>query len=200
MTDREPTSEHIELPEELSEQDKADLEALYGEQEEASYHSILQVWAEIMKPENIEANKGVTLQWATMICGMYPQMTYALVPEFHDCYFHLLEQAAQRVRDKIAENDDCLKVYNAEEDVATNGTLYKELLFEWQLDLQAMELDWNPAEPHAAAVVAALGEVQKFLFGDRGLTGHLEVIKLEFTDVDQTELREALDRQREEWK
>jgi hypothetical protein len=200
MTDREPTSEHIELPEELTEQDKADLRDLYGEQEEATYHSILQVWAEIMKPENIEANKGITMQWSTMICGMYPLMDYGHMQAFHDKYFALLEDAAQRVRDKIADNEDCLSVYNAEEDVAANGTLYKELLFEWQLDLQAVELEWSSSDPDAPATVAALGEVQKFLFGERGLTGHLEVIKLEFTDVDQTELREALDEQRKEWK
>lgn len=200
MTDREPISEHIELPEELSEQDRADLEQLYGEQEEATYHSILQIWAEILKPENIEANKGITMQWSTMICGMYPLMDYGHMQAFHDKYFALLEDAAQRVRDKIADNEDCLSVYNAEEDVAANSALYKELLFEWQLDLQAVELEWSSSDPDAPATVAALGEVQKFLFGERGLTGHLEVIKLEFTDVDQTELREALDEQRKEWK
>jgi hypothetical protein len=200
VTDNEPTSEHIELPEELTDQDRIDLESMYGEQEEATYHPILQVWAEILKPENIEANKGVTMQWSTMICGMYPLMTYGQMHAFHDIYFGLLEDAAQSVRDKIVENENSLSPSNAEEDVAENGSAYKELLFEWQLDLQAVELGWDPASETAAATVAALGEIQKFLFGERGLTGHLEVIKLEFTDQDQTELRQALDTQREEWK
>jgi hypothetical protein len=196
----EPTSEHIELPEELSDQDRADLESMWGEQDEAKYHSILQVWREVMSPENIEANKGWTMQWAVQLCGKYPQLTFDQIPVFHDFYFMLLEDLAQQVRDKIEENEDCLKVANAEEDVAENHQAYKDLLFSWQLRLQEFELAWDPTSETAAAAVAAIGEVQAFFFSDRGLTAHLEVIKLEFTDEDQTELRIALEAQREEAK
>jgi hypothetical protein len=196
----EPIEEFIELPEELSDQDKQDLESMWGEQDKAVYHSILQVWREVMSPENIESNKGYTMQWAVQICGKYPQMTYGLMPAFHDFYFALLEDLAQQVRDKIEENEDCLKVSNAEEDVAENHQAYKDLLFSWQLRIQEFELKWDPTSETAAAQVAAIAEVQNFFFSDRGLTAHLEVIKLEFTDQDQTELRETLDAQREELK
>lgn len=193
----EPISEHIELPDELSDQDKQDLEQMWGEQEPATYHAILQIWRDVMSPETIEANKGITMQWATVICGTYPQMTYGLMPSFHNQYFSMLEELAQQVRDIIDANEDCLKVADAAEDVAENHPLYKDLLFGWQLALQQHELEWDPSHPEAAATVAALGEIQKFFFSDRGLTAHLDVIKLEFTDVDQTLLREALDAQRE---
>lgn len=198
MTDQ--PIESIELPDELSEQDRAELEALYGEQPKAEYHPILQIWRDTMVPESIDANKGITVQWAVQICGAYPQMTYALMPAFHDLYFLYIETMAEMVRAEIATDEDCLKALDAAEDTALNHDHYCNLLRDWQLFLQDQEMDWDPSEVTAPAVVAALGEVQKFFFSDRGLTAHLEAIQFDFSDEDQAELRAALDAQREEAK
>lgn len=185
MTENQPT-ESIELPEELTEQDQADLAALWGEAADTNYRSIFLIWDEILKPENLESNRGMTMQAATVICGRYPQMTYGLVEAFERLYFEVMGDLAttlhNAVEAKRGDEHDPLGVDNAEEDVARNGEDYVELLMTWQEQLTAWEISWQPSHPEAPAWVAALGEVQNFFFGERGLTGHLEVIKLEFTE------------------
>lgn len=198
----ENVNESIELPEELSAQDQADLASLWGEATDVKFRSILLIWDEVLKPENIAANRGISMQAATMLCGRYPQMTYEQIPTFETAYFTYLEELAAElhrvVEEKRADEHDPLGVENAEDDVARNGDAYVELLMAWQESLTVRELEWSPDQHHAAAIVAALGEVQNFFFGQQGLTGHLEVIKLEFTEEHTAELAARLQALRDE--
>lgn len=193
MTNHNEPIESIESPEELTEQDQRDLENLWGEAaSDFNFRSVLLVWDEVLKQENIDANRGVTLQAATMLCGRYPQMRYADVPAFEESYFVLMESLAKILHEKVDSlrdvDGDPLGVENAEDDAKINHDTYIELLTEWQLALTDFELLVKFDDVHVAAHVAALGEVQNFFFGTNGLTGHLEVIKLEFTEADQIEL------------
>lgn len=190
-------TESIENP--LTDKDREDLDKLMGEHPEVDYHPVLKVWMEVLKPEVRESRKGITVQWATMICGKYPQMTYAQVPAFHDRYFELLDEIYAELAEIVAADEDCLKYTTREEDLEFNSGHYKELLLQWQIVLLNAELSWDPRLEEAAADVAAMGEVYTFLFGERGLTGHLEAIQLDFTDADQEELRAALEAHKAEF-
>lgn len=194
MTSNDEAFETIEGPEVLTDQDQKDLEAMWGEQTNGVYRSVLLIWDELIKPENIATNKaeGISMQWATIMCGRYPQVTYEATIDFHGWYFEFLEKLADVLHEHVAvlkaDEHDPLGAENAEEDVANNHDSFIHVLTEWQLALLDFELAWRPDIKHAAAYVAALGEVQQFFFGERGLTGHLEAIKFEFTDEDTAAL------------
>lgn len=165
---------------------------------EIEYQSVLRAWLEILKPENIEAGKGITLAWSNQICSQFPEMTYAKMPAFHDAYFELLETMAGLVAEEVAGDEDYNVVTSKEEDVERNRLHFLNLLRRWQLVLITREVLWECTSPTAAEEVAALGAVNQFYFGQRGLTGHLEAIALELTDDEQQELSQAIEARKDE--
>jgi hypothetical protein len=179
----------------FSDQDLADLEELgVGPgNPEATFHPILMIWREVLKPARAELTAKITPQWATRVVGAYTEMRYADMPYFRDFYFTKLLQLADILDIEIATDDDCLTYATPEEDAVENATHYKNLLLQWQLAVLQWEMDWETTDEHAAVELAAISEVHKMFFGQTGLTAFLENIGFEFTEGDQQELGEALE-------
>lgn len=165
--------------------------------EAPSYHTILEVWREVLKPAAQEATKNVTAGWANRILSAYHGLEFKNMVLFRDRYFAKLEQLFQLVLDEIATDADCLSYGTPEEDREENAQHYKNLLRSWQLAILQWELDWDCTAPDAAIEVAAISEVHKMFFGQQGITAFLDNIQLEFTEEDQQELADALEELRE---
>lgn len=194
--------EHTETAEtiELSEEDRRDLEALYGVPEGATgeppeYHTILEIWREILKPTLTETGRRISPQWATKIVQSYPEISYFEVPLVRDKIHDKLTELLETLTEEIASDPECLTYTTPEDDSRENGVHYKNLLLVWQQMFLQWELDWSPSDQSAGAEIAALSEVHRMFFGNGnlpGLTAHLDNIRFEYTEADQTLVAEAL--------
>lgn len=200
-----PLDERIEL----SDQDQADLERLYGsdespvEEQEAPYFPLLRVWRQVLEPAAAEATKKVTPQWANRMVSKYADLHFADMNELRDRYFGKIEALRQILLAEIETDDEAESPTTVLEDLEQNAGHYKALLIAWQVQLMQWELEWTCTDPHAAAELAAIGEVHTMFFGSPsgapGLVAHLENIRFEFTDADQAELAQALAEVRESY-
>lgn len=191
--------EHIEMPEDLvlSDKDQADLDKLLAEQPPIEYHTVLKVWHEILKPENRETAKDITMQWANGIVAQYAGVGFGDMPAYRDAYFALFDDMYAILEYEIDSDEECLNHSDVAEDREHNGHHYLNLLTQWQLAFLRKELEWDCTASTAAIDIAALSEVHKVFFGQTGLTGHLEAIQFEFTEADQQDLADSLAELRE---
>lgn len=187
---------------EYTEVDQADILQMYGEPDggaerpdlpEPSFHTVLEVWREVLKPAAQEATKKVTPQWANRMVASYAQLTFADMNDLRDLYFFRIGELAGIVDAEIAVDDQALRWSTPEEDAVENAAHYKGILTEWQCKFLGWELAWDCASPGAAVELAAISEVHKMFFGQTGLTQFLDNIRFEFTDADQAELAGALE-------
>ena len=168
------------------------VEDILAEANSAAYHTILEVWREVLKPAAAEARKRITPQWATRVIASYSGLTYADMPAFRDLYFGSILTLAEILDEEIAGDDECLKHTSAEEDLEHNNHHYLSVLVNWQLQFMRWEIEWEATAPDAAVKVAALGEVHKMFFDPQGLTALLDQIDFQFTDDDRDLLSGAL--------
>lgn len=187
-------SENIDI----TEKDLAEVEEwANAPAENASYHSILEVWREVLSPAAAEATKKVTPQWANRLVHAYPEVQYSDMNALRDRYFGKIAELLDILVEEIAGDDECLNVFTPEEDVERNSHHYKNLLLVWQQTFLQWEMDWTCDDPWAPVELAAIGEVHKMFFGPTGLTSFLDNIKFEYSEDDQAMLAAALEEQRE---
>jgi hypothetical protein len=157
-----------------------------------SFHTILEVWAKVLEPAQVEAEAHITPQWASRICAKYAEMRFADMPEFRDRYFAKIAELETILLEIIASDDEALNQTTAEEDAQYNSDRYISVLTLWQIAVLGWELDWNCESDYAGAELAAISEVHSMFFGDMGLTALLDQINFEFTDMHRDALALAL--------
>lgn len=166
---------------------------------EPPFHTILEVWREVLSPAEKERNASITPQWASRICSKYGQLTYADMPVFRDWYFDSIAELRDILLAEISLDDESLNQATAEEDAEHNGAHYLNVLTNWQLAVLRWELEWDCTHPEAAASLAAIAEVHAMFFGEVGLTSLLDQIPFQFTEEDQKNLGQALQEFKEGW-
>lgn len=187
----------------MTEQDIEDLKALNTEDsltdlgDGPSFHTVLQVWREVLKPALEERKKKATPQWATRICASYKEIYYADFADFKDRYYDKIEELYQMLLDVIDSDPECLNQETPAEDVEHNTVHYKTLIRDWQLKFLEWELAWSPDIKQPAIELAAIGEVHRMFLGDQGLLPFLESIQFQFTDEDREQLASDLEALRE---
>lgn len=186
-----PTNEYIEEPT-FSEKDQADLDKLLADEPVPEYHTLLEVWTNILSGANLDANRRVTMKWANGIIGQYQGLGFGDMKDFTEVYFGIIEDMVAILEFEIASDEDCLKPSTPADDVELNAAHYKNLLGAWQQAMLVRELGWDCESPTAAHEIAALAEAHKVFFGSNGLTGHLEALKFDFTEADQQDLADIL--------
>jgi hypothetical protein len=159
---------------------------------EPSFHTILQVWQEVLRPAQAAASEQITPQWASRICGKYTQLEFSDMPQFRDRYFGKIAELEGVLHAIIEADDEALNQTTPEEDAQYNAGNYITALTQWQITLLGWELDWDCTDPAAAAELAAISEVHTMFFGDVGLTSLLDQINFEFTDLHRDALGLAL--------
>lgn len=159
----------------------------------AAYHSILEVWREVLKPSHKERLKAITPQWANRIATTYREINFADMPKFRDHYFDKIAELDQILLNEIESDDECLNVTTPEEDVANNSFHYLNVLITWQKAFLAWEMAWDCTDACAAAELAAIAEVHRMFFDQNGLTALLDQIKFVFSDDDRDLLAAELE-------
>jgi hypothetical protein len=162
-----------------------------------AYHTVLEVWREVLRPAAALSYEKVTPQYASKMLQSYAGLTFASTQELQDRYYQKIQQMADILDLEISGDKDCLSYSSPEEDVAENHTHYKSLLFKWQELLLQWELEWGCGDVDAAVELAAVSEIHKLFFSPTGLTAFLDNIRLELTEDDQEELAELLQEQRD---
>jgi hypothetical protein len=150
-----------------------------------TYHAILEVWREVLKPAQTERTKRISPQWANRICTTYREINFADMLEFRERYFDKIEELLGILLTEIETDDESLNVTSPEEDVEHNAHHYLNVLTNWQKAFLQWELDWRPDYEDAAVELGAISEVHRMFFDQNGLTALLDQIKFEFTDNDR---------------
>jgi hypothetical protein len=189
-------SETIELNAD-DERDLAQLFEMPDADEAPTFHPILEVWREVLKPAEAEGQKKVTPQWASKMVQSYPELKFADCNALRDSYYDKLGVMLGIVVDEILSDDECLTYSTPEEDARENSYHYKAVLLEWQQQFLTWELEWDCTDVDASVELAAISETHKIFFGDTGLTQFLDNIKFEFTESDALEIAAELERVRE---
>ena len=169
------------------------VEDILAEADEVAYHTVLEIWQGVLKPETREASAKITPQWANRITSSYRELTFADMPTFRDTYFEKIGNLADILDTEVASDDECLNMEDPEEDVAHNSHHYLNLLVDWQKQFLAWELEWECTDPHAAIELAVIAEVHRMFFDSNGLTNLLDAINFEVTDTDRDMLAAALE-------
>lgn len=176
----------------LSATDQAELDALVAEP--PSYHTILEVWNEILKSAEAEADslQPIGPGWASKITTMYPQITFRQMTEFKKRYFGKILEFKRILENEIASDPDCLTHLDAESDSTENAAHYKNMLLLWQQQIVQWEINWDCEDEYAAVELGAISEVHKMFFNEKGITAYLDNIGFQFTEDDQLVLQQAL--------
>jgi hypothetical protein len=169
------------------------VEDILSEANEVAYHTVLELWREVLKPATREASSKITPQWANRVCSSYRELTFADMPAFRDTYFEKITVLAEVLDVEIGSDDECLNMNSAEEDVERNGHHYLNLLVDWQRSFLQWELDWDCTDPNAAVLLAVIAEVHRMFFDSTGLTSLLDSINFEVSDADRDMLAAALE-------
>ena len=160
------------------------------------FHTVLEVWREVLKHSVDERDAHVNAGWASKIVSSWPEVTYAQMETYRDTYFGLLIDAFDILEIEIASDADCLSYDEPADDAIENAAHYKNLILLWNMAFQQAELDWQCTQPDAGVWVAAISEANKAIFGPTGVTQYLDNIGFEFTEADQQQLSDALGEQR----
>ena len=171
--------EYTEETEDLTVQDILD------DANKVAYHSILEIWREVLKTGKTERFAKITPQWANRICSTYQGMVFQDMPDFRDHYFDKIDELFSILEIEISSDDECLNVTSAEEDVQNNSAHYMNLLIEWQKSFLLWELEWDPINEDAAIELAAISEVHRMFFAEQGITALLDQIQFQVTDTDR---------------
>ena len=173
------------------------MQDILDEANNVAYHSILEVWREVLKPARTERTTKITPQWANRIVTTYQGVDFGDMHHFRDRYFDKIAELENILLGEIELDDECLNVTKPEEDVEHNTHHYINVLTNWQKTFLSWELDWSAAASDAAVELAAISEVHRMFFDQNGLTALLDQIKFEFSDDDRdllaAELQELRD-------
>jgi hypothetical protein len=178
---------------EITSKDARDIEMLAGgENGEPTFHTVLQVWRDVLEPE-------ITPQWAVKLVQTYAEVQFADMQFIHDLYYTKIIELRDMLLVEIATDDECLKYTSAEEDAVENWEHYRNLLHAWNLRFLEWELDWDSNDPLAGCQLAATAEVHALFFREQhGITAYLDNIKFEFTQSDKDALTAMLDEKKAE--
>lgn len=166
--------------------------------EAAGYHTILEIWREVLKPAESERTKKISPQYANRICTSYNGVQFADMPEFRDRYFDKIAEMNAILLAEIDTDDECLNLVTPEEDVEANSHHYINILTNWQKAFLIWELAWDCTDDWAEVELASISEAHRMFFDSNGLTALLDQIQFVFTDDDRDALAATLQELRDE--
>lgn len=165
-----------------------DLDGLVAEAGKLGYHTILEIWTELLRPAESERSKPIAPQWASKMLGLHAGLTFQDMGDLRDRYFDKIIDLRDLLAAVVSEDDEAFNRISAEEDATLNRHHYLTVLFGWQQRILLWELEWDWAAPSAATELAAISEVHKMFFADQGITALLDQIGFQFDDEDRSAL------------
>lgn len=161
-------------------------------EEESVHHTILQVWREILGNAPADALKKPTPSWCSRISQTHGLKVQEM-RQFNELFYATIADLREILEFEIESDPDCLSRLDIELDRDENAVHYKNIIRDWQLQVLQWELDFECTDEDAHIQIAAVSEVHRMFFGDKGLFGFLDNIGLEFTSDDQEELQAVLE-------
>lgn len=197
-----PTLKAAPEPEEsfeMSDVDKADVLKLLGggDGPEVEYHTLLQIWRDVLNGSRDAISRTVTPNWAVRMTTAYPQIAVQEMNIYRDAYFAKIEQLEEILLFEIETDPLCLQHTTREDDLEKNRLHYVNLIKDWQLAILAWEMEWDCTTEDAHIQIGAISEAHKFFFGPTGITGFLDQIGFQHTESDQEELFDLFNELRE---
>lgn len=183
--------ETFEAPEAADEQELT-VQDILDQAAETPYHTILEMWREVLLPSRTMAQEKVSPQWASRLVNSFPELRYADTPKLAEVYYDGISELLSILELEIAQDDECLKQTSAEEDVAYNGARYLNILTEWQALFLMWELEWDATSELAAIEIASMSEIHKMFFDPQGITALLDQINFQVTDADREVISDRL--------
>lgn len=165
----------------ISEQDVADLEAMYSE--DVPQNSLFKVWREIATNFEPSSKEPIPANVAHKIVVSWPKLTYQDTAVYHKLYHSYLMALIPPLDEVIAKHPEALE-YHGAEDGEKNHDLYLNLLVEWHLTFDRVEESWRAEDIESHIQLAALIDARAFVFGATGFAGHLDSIQFQLSDVE----------------
>lgn len=159
----------------LSPQDIADL-AEFGfgpDGEPLKQRSLLRLWSEVLSNVEGNAEQPVSIGVAHRIVKGWSQISFQETPIYHQYYHEYLIDVRDILQEKIDANPGAID-FEDDDDLAENHGIYRELVIEWNILFDKLELAWVAEDPHSHIEFAALVDARGFVFSREGLAGHLE--------------------------
>lgn len=191
MSNRQKATKPLETFE-MSDQDEADLQKL-AETGDVPYHTILEVWQNVLAPAEADSERKIAPGWASKITTMYPQIKIQQMKEFGRRYFAKIAELKDILDEEIATDADAFSHLSPEEDRDENRVHYLNLLLLWQSRIIIWEAEWDCTDELSAVELGVISEVHKMFFSEIGVTSYLDNIGFQFTEDDQVEMATALD-------
>lgn len=166
----------------------------YDEEPIEEEKSLLYIWSDVLSNIEKVRDEGINMAVAGRIVAHWPHISFQETAIYHEKYHAILLQFRDELDRVIAENPGAIDFMKSD-DIAENHKLYKELVVNWNILLDKLELAWDATEPQAHIDYAAIVDTRAFLFSQTGFAGHLEARG--FT-ADSEEIFEAILQSREE--
>ena len=173
------------------------VEDILGETPE--YHSILQVWQEVLAASKNVRQERITPQWALRVVTSHPEVTFSDMKDYRDLYYQSIDELAEALQVEIETDDECLNAASPEEDAEQNTFHYINVIISWQKIILTWELEWDVDDIDAPVRLAVISDVHKMFFGEVGLTSLLDQINFDFSEDSQNLLRSELEELKENW-
>lgn len=165
------------------------------QEEQPTERCLLTIWSSVLgEPVDAELEAGITIGVAAKVVASWPFLSFADTEQYHKVYHSIIQDLATVVDLAIIGNPDAT-VWVGEDDGRENHDIYKNILVEWYLALDAREKEWKPTDENAGVLVAAIADARAYFFSSMGLAGHLDVIGFKMTNE---EFLEAIQEAQEE--
>ena len=166
------------------------------EPDEAEYHAILKVWQHMLDPEHQNRHRPPTADWCAVMRAKWPFLVFADCGVVQREYFKIFDIGYEILDQIFRDNPETFEVDSREDDIE-NKELYVHFLQEMQRALLVYQSEWSHEDPEAGAKMAALGEAQESILGQKGIASYLGVIQLPFTEEEQLRMDQELQEFRE---
>lgn len=191
------TNDNVELTEaeqELLKQMEENGLSLVDDGEREPQHSLLRIWSEVLSNIETVRDQPIPIGVAGHVVAAWPKLSFQDTERYHSYYHQWLLDCRSFLEKKIEEHPEAVERME-DTDAKENAGLYFELIVEWNVFLDSLEMQWRAEHPESHIQYAALVDVRRMLFSRDGFAGHLEARKVK---VDQDAVAEAIALAREE--
>lgn len=165
----------------ISQQDVADLEAMYAEGEDITQRSLFEVWRELLSNVDKVAGEPIPMVVAHKVVNSWPKLTYQDTARYHAVYHEFLNTLKAPLEAVIAAHPEVLD-RSGTEDGELNHEHYLNLLVTWHLGFEKLEQEWRAGDGDSHIQLAAQIDARSFVFSATGFAGHLDAIQFQVSD------------------
>lgn len=198
MSDDNVTPLFSEIPDTIEELTSPQLVDPDAPETPVVYNAILKVWRTMLMPENQRRERPPTPDWCAIIIARWPFLRFSDCGVVQREYFAVLDVAREILEQVYLDFPEAFDDVDSRDKDVENKELYVFVLKEWQRALLVIQDEWSYDDPEAGPKMAALGEAQQQLLGDKSMASYLAYIDLPFTNEEQKDMTDEMQAFRDE--